>query len=828
MKAARISLLHPLSPGSIRSVPTKFAQAALWVAIGAVLGLPSWTAQAQATDSADAVAQARRAFDVPAGTLDQALSRLGRQAGVQIAVNADLTAGVPSPGANGNLTVPKALRALLVGTGLEAVRDASGEYTLRRTPTPARGAPPDGPGRVSSLPPVSVTGYADNASTPPEPYPGGQVARGGRVGFLGNKDFMETPFSLTAYTAQTVADQQARTIADVIENNPAFRTIYPDNDVATDFTVRGNKVKALDAAYGGLYGMMSPGLEAVERIEVLSGTNALLNGLGPIGGVGGSINMVPKRSLDTPLTRLTTRYISDSQLGVQADISRRFGEDKRLGLRLNGAYSDGDTATDTQSKKVAVAALALDYQGDRFRVAADVGYRKNDTQSPSRTTYLTTGFNIPAPPKSGANWQQPWSYDNTRALTGTLRTEYDIGPDLTAHVAVGTSRYREEELFANTFLYNAHGDLQQRQVYWPLYRDSSTAEAGLNGRVATGPIKHSWAASASGLWIENGILLNELTRTTTNLYSPVFIAQPSIAGLAGAGAVPRTGVTRLTGVAVADTMSVLEERLQLTLGLRRQNVSSENFNTSGASLAPGYNKSATTPGVGVIVKATQAVTLYANYIEGLQQGPTATGGSNQGQVFSPYVSKQQEAGVKVDFGRIAATLGVYQLKTPNGYLDTPSNLYRVDGEQRTRGLELNTFGEVATGVRLLGGVALVDARQTRTNQGINDGKRVTGAPKLHFNLGAEWDVPALDGLTVSARAIHTASQYIDTTNLQSIPSWTRYDAGIRYRTKWNNTPTTLRLNVQNVFDKSYWAAAVDSYVIQSTARTVLLSATFDF
>ena len=831
MAAARVSLLTPASPDALglacRGMPAPLAQAMIWAVVGTALGLPALPVHAQQTGSVGIEAQARRNFDVPAGTLDQALGRLGRQAGVQIAVNADLTTGLQSPGVSGNLTIAEAMRALLAGTGLDAVRDASGEYTLRKMPVPPQVVPP-GPGRVSSLAPVAVTGYADNGSTLPQPYAGGQVARGGRVGFLGDKDFMETPFSLTAYTAQTMADQQARTIADVIENNPAFRTIYPDNDVATDFIVRGNKVKALDAAYGGLYGLMSPGLEALERIEVLSGANALLNGLGPIGGVGGSINQVPKRALDTPLTRLTTRYISDSQLGVQADISRRFGEDQRLGVRFNGAYSDGDTSTDTQSKKVAMGALALDYRGDQFRIAADVGYRKNNTQSPSRTAYLTPGFSIPAPPKSGANWQQPWSYDNTQALMGALRGEYDISSDVTAHVAIGASRYREAELFANSFLYAADGSLQQRQVYWPLYRDSSTAEVGLNGRIVTGSVKHNWAASASGLWIENGIILNELARTFTNIYSPVFIPQPSITGLAGPGSVPRTASTRLGGVAVADTMSFLEDRLQLTLGLRHQSVSTDNFKVTGERVAAGYKKSVTTPGVGVIVKAARNVSLYANYIEGLQQGLIATGGSNSGTVFAPYVSKQQEAGVKIDFGRIATTLGVYQLKTPNGYMDTAANVYRVDGEQRTRGVELNTFGEVVTGVRVLGGVALVDARQTKTLGGATDGKRVTGAPKLQFNLGGEVDVTALPGLTVSARAVHTAGQYVDNANLQSIPSWTRYDAGIRYRTRWNNTPTTLRLNVQNVFDKSYWAAAIDGYVIQSTARTVLLSATFDF
>lgn len=799
------------------------------VALGllcATLGAAGCLAAAPAfAQGAAPAGEARRSFDIPAGTLDQALSRFGRQAGAQIAVNAELTAGLRSPGVSGSLSVNDALRSLLAGTGLEALKDASGEYTLRRS----TGAPPASPPDNASLPPVTVTASSAVPGDLPQPYAGGQVARGGRVGLLGDRDFMDTPFNLITYTAQVMQDQQTRTVADIADNNPSFRAIYPGNDAMTDFVVRGNKVKALDAAYGGLYGLMSPGVESLERVELLSGANALLNGLGPIGGVGGSINQVPKRAGDAPLTRLGAGFVSDSQFGVQADVGRRFGQDNRFGVRFNGVYSDGDTATDRQKKKVAMGALALDYRGDRLRLSADLGARRNDSSSPSRTTFVAAGFALPAPPRSGRNWQQPWSYDNTNSRNVALRGEFDITPDLTVFAAAGGSRFEESQLFSNSQLQSAAGRLLQNQVYWPLYRNSSTAEAGIRGRFDTGPVQHRWTLTTSALRVRNGILLNMLAQTSTNIYTPVFIGQPSIAGLRGPDAVPQTGSADISGVALADTMSMLQDRVQLTLGVRQQKVKSANYSPTTGAATSSYDKSATTPGVGIVVKAADNVSVYANYIEGLQQGPTATTGSvNAGQIFAPYVSKQYEAGVKVDFGGIATTLGVYQLKTPNGLTDATTRVYSVNGEQRTRGIELNSFGEVAAGVRLLGGLALVDAKQTRTAGGTNDGRQVTGAPKVQLNLGAEWDVPQAPGLTLSGRVIHTASQYVDTLNAQSIPRWTRYDVGARYRTNWGGTPATLRLNIQNLFNKSYWASAIDGYLVQSSPRSIQLSATFDF
>ena len=61
-----------------------------------------------------------------------------------------------------------------------------------------------------------MTAQAERADGLPQVYAGGQVARGGRMGLLGNMDFMETPFSTTAYTEQHITDIQARDIGSVI------------------------------------------------------------------------------------------------------------------------------------------------------------------------------------------------------------------------------------------------------------------------------------------------------------------------------------------------------------------------------------------------------------------------------------------------------------------------------------------------------------------------------------------------------------------------------------------------------------------------------------
>jgi iron complex outermembrane receptor protein len=159
-------------------------------------------------------------------------------------------------------------------------------------------------------------------------------------------------------------------------------------------------------------------------------------------------------------------------------------------------------------------------------------------------------------------------------------------------------------------------------------------------------------------------------------------------------------------------------------------------------------------------------------------------------------------------------------------------VFGVFGQQRNRGLELSVFGTPTRGVRVLGGLTLIDAEQRRTPGGINDGKDAIGVPDTQLNLGGEWDVQAVPGLTLNARALYTGGQFADSTNLQRLPSWTRLDLGASYATRIMDRAVTLRARVDNVTDKSYWASAGGfpgaGYLVLGAPRTLVVSGSVDF
>ena len=206
---------------------------------------------------------------------------------------------------------------------------------------------------------VVVSASADaSAQGLPSAYAGGQVARGGRLGLLGNVDIMDAPFNATNYTQALIQDQQARGVADVLQNDPSVRVARGFGNYQELYMIRGFQVNSDDLAYNGLFGLLPRQFvasELLERVEVLRGANSFINGAAPGGGgIGGSVNLLPKRAPNAPLSEVKVGVETGGQAYVAADVARRFGPENRAGIRVNAVRRDGDTAVDRESRELGV------------------------------------------------------------------------------------------------------------------------------------------------------------------------------------------------------------------------------------------------------------------------------------------------------------------------------------------------------------------------------------------------------------------------------------------------------------------------------------------
>lgn len=680
-------------------------------------------------------------------------------------------------------------------------------------------------GKPVQLDAVEINGRLDRR-------PAGPVARRGRLGVLGDTEVMDAPFSVINYTAQTIQNQQAASAADVVANDASVSVSAAPGGMLDALYIRGFPISEGnfgEFAFDGVFGV-APNYRVLsdyaERVELIKGPTALLYGMAPNSSVGGSINIVPKRAADTDLTQVGVDFASASQLGTRIDLSRRMGPGREFGVRVNGSVREGDTALDRQSRKAQVGAVALDYQGTQFRATLDAIAQSERFDAPSRPFLLSAGVDAPAAPDGRRNVTQEWEWSKVDDQAVLLRGEYDITSKVTVFADAGTGRTQVDRVFGTPTLLNSAGDVQWTPAHFQFDVRRATADAGVRAQFDTGPVRHAVSLQASQYrdTLERGSVNG--TAVVSNIYAPTASAEQAVAAPAS---LAKISETELTGVALADTLAMFDRQVLLTLGLRGQQVKSDNFNaTTGALSLPRHDQRATTPLVGLVVKPWAGVSLYGNYIEGLSKGDTApTAASNAGEVLAPYKARQYEAGVKIDHGRLTTTLSAFQISKPSGQLT--GTVFAADAEQRNRGLELNVAGEASTAVRVLSGITLMDAELTKSSDATRLGKRPIGVPAVQGNAGLEWDTPFAPELTLTGGLFYTGKQYANAANTASIPAWTRVDAGARYQTAIAGKTTTLRATVRNLLDRDYWSG-VASYggLAQGAPRTVQLSAAIDF
>lgn len=687
---------------------------------------------------------------------------------------------------------------------------------------------------TTTLQPVTVTAGSIADGELPQPYAGGQVSQGARLGLMGNQDVMDTPFNVTSYTSELIQNQQARTLADVMANDPSVRFTTSSGHAYENFRIRGFDVNQNDVAINGMYGLAPMGhvpVEFVERVEILKGPNALFSGMAPSGAVGGTVNLVPKRAGDTPNATFGVNWQSDGQLGTTIDAGRRFGAGNQWGARVNGAFSDGATTLDGQSKKREFLSAGLDYRGSALTASLDAYHSQESFKGGTPAMFWFGGSVVPEAPDPRIN-QFSTGYGSIQSNAVVGRVEYRFNDNVSAFAGLGRRDSHQSGLINGTHArqIDADGNFTGSIVGQRAYSDSTTAEGGLRTRFKTGSVGHELVLQASILDTEDGSATGPASMFRSNIYDPIAPVMPPVPGDA-----PKTSESTLSSLALVDTMSFFDDALRLTAGLRNQRVKTKNFDKTG-NVTSRYDEDAVTPAVAVVVKPWGPdVSLYANYVQGLSKGDsvTDTTAANFGQVFAPYKTEQKELGVKWNAGTFANTLALFEVTKPTLVTEgaPASPTYADGGEKRIRGVEWNTFGELTREVRVLGGVTYTQGKQTKTSFGRYDGNTAVGAPRWQANLGLEWDTPWVPGLTLSGRVQTTSKQYADAANNLEIPGWGQLDLGARYATKVGGRDVVLRLNVNNVFDRHYYAGIFSDTTPIATlgpARTVTASVNVSF
>lgn len=646
-----------------------------------------------------------------------------------------------------------------------------------------------------------------------------------RSGALGERPVLDTPFSIATADSEQIEERQIAALDQVFFGNASvaaggssygmWSSLLNVRGLSLDYS-NSNKINGMPF-YS--FGVEMP-MEMFEQVQLLKGAGGFMYGFGAPGGI---VHYVTKRPTESRTLSVDVGYRSDSVFSEHVDAGGRFGADERFGYRLNASNEQGDVYYGSRLDRQAAAASFDARLGDTLTWTADLLYqrRRIDQPIPYIAINSYTGSRLLPATDGERRLAADASFGDTRFGYGATGLRWQIDANWQARLDVSvvrTDQRFDQEYF---YLYDYAGNYGDYTFTGHNINRFAVAQALLEGRFRTGPVEHHvvagishqdqqvWAARKSN-WTLSG---------TGNLYQSTRLDWHP----ASDGAVYKSSDYRQHAAFVSDTLA-FTPRWSLLAGLRYTDYRQRGFTATGARSSQ-YRQSPTTPTAALIFKPRADATLYASYVESLEQGSTVGSTyANAGEVLPPLKSKQGELGAKIERDGWAASAALFRIQRGATYT-TADNRYVQDGEIRYQGLELEGRLHPAEGWTVAASALLMDADYQRTSAALA-GKRPGGVARRVGTLSLERVLASIPGLSLHTDLRATGPMRLAPGSTLTSPGYLVANAGTGYRLEWRGHPLTLRAEVQNLFDRRYWQGG--NYLIQLGApRTLALNAKVD-
>ncbi|CAH6112750.1 TonB-dependent receptor [Citrobacter koseri] len=665
------------------------------------------------------------------------------------------------------------------------------------------------------------------------------------VGPLGNKAWVDTPYSTTTVTKEMIENQQAQSVSELLKYSPSTQMQArggmdvgrPQSRGMQGSVVANSRLDGLNIVSTTAFPV-----EMLERLDVLNSlTGALYGPASPAG----QFNFVAKRPTEETLRKVTLGYQSRSAFTGHVDLGGHIDDDNRFGYRVNVLNQEGEGNLDDSTLRRKLLSVALDWNiqpGTQLQLDAS-HYEFIQKGYPGSFSY---GPNIKlpsAPDPKDKNLALSTAGNDLTTDTVSTRLIHYLNDDWSVTAGVGWQQADRAMRNVSSKIINNQGDISRS------LKDSTAAgrfrvlsnTATLNGHVDTGSVGHDIALSTTGyvwsLYSAKGTGPS-YSWDTTNMYHPSEMYEKGDGKIITGGDRYKSSVNTQQSITLGDTVT-FTPKWSAMFYLSQSWIQSQNYNKSGHKTGQ-IDENGLSPNVALMYKITPNVMAYVSYAESLEQGGTAPTNSdvkNAGQTLDPYRSKQYEMGLKADVSGMNLGAALFRLERPFAYVDPGDNVYKEQGNQVNNGLELTASGNVWQGLNIYSGVTLLDPKLKDTVSDTTSDKRVVGVPKVQANVLAEYSLPSMPEWVYSANVHYTGKRAANDTNTAWASSYTTWDLGTRYTTKISNVPTTFRVVVNNVFDKHYWASIFPSgtdgdngspSAFIGSGREVRASVTFDF
>lgn len=743
------------------------------------------------------------AFSVPAGPLSAALGTFGAQAGVMVASDPGLTAGVTTRGVSGVHGVDAALERLLLGTGLQAVARAEGGYRLR--PAPAAGP-------TAMLAPVTVTGDVTTTEGTGS-YTSPAVTIGKTAQAL--KDI---PQSITVLTRQRMDDQDMTSLPDAVNNTVGMVGVQGVG-AGVAINARGFPVDLLQ--YDGvsllrnsysLGNWEQDSLVFYDRVEILRGAAGLLQGAGS---PGGAINLVRKRGGAEPSVIVTGKAGSWDHYGLTLDAGGPLNASGTLRGRMVLDEDRSHSYIDYVWDRTRNLYAALDYD-----ITADttVGLGVSNRYSRSRPMFVGYprfadggSIDLPRSTFTGSTWNRATN-DQTIFNADVTHRFNDAWRLRLAGVAM------EED---NTTVH--------QRVAGPVERDGSGLSYGNFGvdfESEQRALDMSLAGdfTAWGMAQEVVVGANYSKLTTNDRFTRAWQGGGNIYDIDHHR--PWQDIDSIAAASGYDSRSAYDIRQKGIYGTWRVKPTESLSLIGGGRVGwfdyrysgDGSTTTSSTSGrfipyAGIVYALNDNWSVYTSYTTVFEPQTERT---VSGSLLEPIEGKNYEAGIKGELagGRVNTLLAVFRYDHKNravndydaGFACNGWYCSRAAGEVRSQGVEAEISGEVVRGLELYAGYTYNTTKFLSDPD--NQGKVFnTWTPKHMLRLWANYRLPgAWNRLSVGA-GVNAQTQTISSDREFKLAGFTIWNARLGYQA----TPElSFGLNVNNVFDKKYYVPSYNT------------------
>lgn len=785
----------------------------LAVSVSATVVVSS-TAYAQAVSTESAAAS--RAYDIPAGSLTQALNSFAQTAGVLLSFEPELTTGKTTKGIKGQYNIKQGFDALLQGSGLAIAASSDNAYTLKKIPVSQLHS------TETTLPEVKVSaGVQEDV---------GYVAKRSTTATKTDTPIIETPQSISVISREEMQDRGTQNLMEALRYTPGVITeSYGVDPRGFDYI----KLRGFSTMYSGQYlnglrfynsgfAVFNTEPFGLERIEVLRGPASVLYGQGDVGGV---VNAVSKKPSADSVRNIQLQAGNNDWKQLGLDIGGALNEDGTLLYRLPVSLRESDSpyAYSNGAKQPndrIYLAPSLTWKPDgrtSFTILSEFQKDKRGSQfhpyqvpygASTNVTSGVPGFDRMHQRQAMLGYQLEHTFDNQWTFSQNFRyAENDVDYR-------SITGYALQNNMLSRYLYAAKEHTEQWSV-----------DNRMQGQVDFGGLRHKLLVGLDSY--------NVRTRQDSflsyavpdlDITAPVYNTPITMPGSPSGSTQTKL---RQTGIYAQDQID-LGEKWRVTLGARRDEVRQETNNLL-AMTQQTQKDSASTYRLGVSYLYNPRIVPYFSYSESFLPNV----GRGYGDVaFAPSQGKQYEVGVKYapqDWDALL-TMAVFDLRKTNVLTkdvantcqvsnkpDCGDNYERAEGEVRTRGLELEFKASLMRQLDVVASYTYLDAEITRSEDG-NIGRRPLDVAKQNAALWLNYRASSIPGLSTGMGVRYMGPTYSDNLYLAEVPSYTVLDLALRYKidAQWN-----LALNISNLTDKQYVTTCPRGSCYYGSQRTVL-------